>query len=255
MSSKKLQFQQLMERCEAVGWPVRRTGGGHFFIRAPNGAAESFPSTPDAGRGRGFRNAEAWCKRNGLLEAEANLSKKKDKNRMKRIEQSSNKIADIATVRGNIDEVQSNNKDFINGVKIIERSQAKIETPITGGKAVPFKNISEVLLEDGSVVYQCDICLVYTADSGISVRAHLGKHRPRNGAAQSPKKAISKKTNKTGFIALAMEISKQIDNTYWELNKIRHSMVKLVQDISAIEADPETIKKAKKFDQLQTLMK
>jgi hypothetical protein len=251
MSGRKNQFKQLIDRCEAVGWSVRRTGKSHFFIKASDGAAESFPSTPAAGYSRGFKNAEAWCSRHGLLDAEARIAEEKESERMRRLN-NSNTIADIATIKEGSNRIT--NENFVNGVKIVERNQAKFQTPITRGVAVPFKNITEILLEDSSVQYQCDVCY-WTSPNGMAVRSHLSKHRLKVKDQPEQSTKVKKDKSKSGFIALAISVKVEIDEVSKRLEEVNKNLAELINDLATVEADPKTIEKAKKFDQLQTLMK
>lgn len=62
----------------------------------------------------------------------------------------------------------------VNGLTVIEAVEA--HSPLSKpGKPVYFRQILELLLEDGTVVYGCIHC-EYTTDGALKVRSHLGKH-------------------------------------------------------------------------------
>ena len=79
----------------------------------------------------------------------------------------------------------------INGVKVIARQLMTHVTPISNGKAVPMTYVDEVLLDDGTTIYQCvhpDETEVWVNANAISVRAHLGAHSDKKARRAAEKK-------------------------------------------------------------------
>jgi len=89
----------------------------------------------------------------------------------------------------------------IDGVKVIERSQATMDetnapNPMAVGK--PVKTVDEVLLEDGRVVFQCrhprDEDCAYWRDRLKSVTAHQVVHGPKNRAIRAERELAESRT-------------------------------------------------------------
>ena len=63
-----------------------------------------------------------------------------------------------------------------NGHAVIEDQPALAKVKTWAGEPVHYKQIRELLLDDGTVVFGCLHC-DYTAASPVQVRPHLNKHR------------------------------------------------------------------------------
>lgn len=79
-------------------------------------------------------------------------------------------------------EGHENNREFIDGSAVITRQTAMMIHPPTG-KLVEYRDVDEVLLEDGRTVYQCNSryksqdCMMFHEDSR-SILPHLKVHVP-----------------------------------------------------------------------------
>lgn len=242
MATVKRQFKELLGRCEAVGWKVRPAGNGHTLILAHNGQGESFPSTTRSQQG--FRNALQWCKRNGLLELEANLETVHQQDRQERLK------------RGQLVSMPSTvtNREYINGVKVSERAPAMIETPLTKGRAVPTQSADELLLEDGTITYQCTLSGCYkTFPTALAVRGHRARGHSKEFA--KPVKAARKKP--TVRPAAPKQVPKQAADE--EMASLHSIVARLESNIARLRAaindmpvaTPEMVEKAKKYDELK----
>lgn len=158
---------KLKERCEAVGWLVTMTKSGHYKVRTKRGQGFSFPSTPSDRRAE--RNALAEARRHGLDTLEHQLSLVNERERLQRIKRDRTSVGDalvsaVIKTETEDEEMRMARKvvdralGYVDGVAIVEATQAKITTPLTikhGKGAVPLADAEELLLEDGNVVYRC----------------------------------------------------------------------------------------------------
>lgn len=249
MTTVKRQFKELLSRCEAVGWKVRPAGNGHTLILAHNGQGESFPSTTRSQQG--FRNALQWCKRNGLLDLEANLETKHKQDRQERL-----KKGQLVSMPSTV-----TNREYINGVKVSERAPAMVVTPLTKGRVVPTKVADELLLEDGTITYQCNHDECYkTFPSAISVRAHRSKAHPKPkptavppiakpSAAKKAKRHAPKLTPQPTMKTTKIQDTSSLESIVTRLEANLSALKQWIKD--APIATPEMVEKARKYDELK----
>lgn len=77
------------------------------------------------------------------------------------------------------------------GVTVIMRQPALVPHPhpSQGGRFVPTRGVTQVLLENGHEMFECDICLA-TRDNGRSVVSHLVSHSPASQTPEYPMETI-----------------------------------------------------------------
>jgi hypothetical protein len=93
MANSDQQLKSLLRRCEAVGWHIRRTSKGHYFVTAADSKSTTFAATGDP---RAHHNDVAWANRHGLVEAETKLVARQQKERTARMAADRARIAQPA---------------------------------------------------------------------------------------------------------------------------------------------------------------
>lgn len=202
--------KELAARCEAVGWVVRMSKSGHYRVWTAGGTGTSFtvPATP--GDTRSMKNSLGQARRLGLERLEAEQANGREKQRKARIAKDRGRVGEAllaAVARRKEDDNDKDKEDgdkvaskevaaqkgalgYVDGLAIVERAQAYVRSPAPAmkGQKVQLHDASELLLEDGSVVYRCekygswkgdipdDQPCHATFDSSESVRIHITFH-------------------------------------------------------------------------------
>lgn len=215
----------LVDRCLAVGWNIRHTSNGHVFVtpRGPDtGGSFTIARSADP---RARANSLAVARRAGLEGAELRARQLRDRERGAR--RATATIGAIETMIGETTVTDVDGSDergsvnvkvnvaategslgYVDGVAIAERVPAKIETPITRGRAYPMTDGWELLLADGSVVYRCERPAATprnpqlvgtcnrTFDAVMSLRAHMTFHT-RKGMPVAPGERLRREHDKS----------------------------------------------------------
>lgn len=192
----KQAIQELIKRCEAVGWTVAMSGGNHYRIDTRRGTftVASTPGGPQA-----IRNAYADAKRYGLEDLEAKLVEATEKARQERIaaDRAAND-AKLAKIRGTVnalnpfappkepdDSVDTDtNLGYVDGVKIAAVGPVRYRHPRSiSGTLSSLDTGEELLLVDDRVVFRCskllpngDLCHA-TFDSALALVGHSNRGR------------------------------------------------------------------------------
>lgn len=216
MASDQAWVQNFRGRCEFVGWTVQLTKSNHYKVHDRAGRLLfTYSGTP--GDRRAMQNALSQAKRAGLEQLETGLKLVKERDRLERIERDRelnghrefSMTATTATVTPSRADVTYTSEEMkltlrdiepttdaqvselgqVNGIAVVMRSRAMLPTP-PNGTLTAHENIEEVLLADDTTIFVCcENGCDYTADNGISVRAHRKAHGP---AAQAKRLAREK---------------------------------------------------------------
>lgn len=166
MASSKAAFNKALARCERAGWRVERLNSGHVRIYPPTGPVIH---TGPPGSGSSMTNILLRLTRAGLDEAEQKSTKPK--------RTSAKSQPDTTHHAGDgcdppHQEAAPDELEILDGWAVIQRQPAEIQTP--KGMGV-LRKAEAVLLEDGTVVFQCLIC-GEVKPSVYAARTHVGLH-------------------------------------------------------------------------------
>lgn len=187
--------QELVKRCEAVGWTVVLSGGDHWKVDTRRGIF-MIPNTP--GDARSMRNSVADAKRFGLDALEAKLVLRTEQDRQERIaaDRAAND-AKMAKIRGAYDarnpftppkepddSVDTDaNLGEVDGVRIAAIAPVRYLHPRShSGTLSTLRNAEELLLVDQRIVYRCANTLPdgkpchATFDNALSLLGHSRRH-------------------------------------------------------------------------------
>lgn len=210
--SARTSHEDLLKRCEAVGWQIRTVGNGasRFLVTTHDGGTFTFGRSGDW---RGMRNALKQAERLGLLDLEARLAAKHDRDRVRKIQADRARVlvttSSVSTMQPpslslpssssksstHDEEKESDNVKetvekkvsasagdlgHVDGVAIAEIAPAMIETPVSHGPQ-RLRNGEELLLTDGRVVYRCTLQTAgkmcgKTFGSSRSLSSHVAAH-------------------------------------------------------------------------------
>lgn len=168
-SNGKPEVEELVRRCEAVGWQVSKTAAGHWKVDTRKGIF-TISSTP--GNTRSVMNSLADARRRGLEELEAKLVRNDDRNRLRKI-QADREANDAKLARmtekvrtfsrtGQVEFREPISADptvdlgfgHVNGIAIVAIAPALIKTPVMDD-AAPLADAEELLLANEAIVYRC----------------------------------------------------------------------------------------------------
>lgn len=290
---------ELVQRCEAVGWDVRKPRrGGHWTVRIPGGGQFTFSTTTR--NGKAIKNALADAKRHGLLDAEERLKQQRNDERQKAIHDDRKKVeVQIQSMTADNEDVNSVAKKlvatgkgtlgYVDGVAIVERAPAKYKGNNPNVKGLmTAHNASEVLLDDGRVVYTCNLhSCTYFADKAVSVVTHQARstfHQrtkktiaayeelQNNGVTAKDSNVIAEafttftdtniaqanhkqpgedEASSSSVIAV---LATEVDEIAGRLGVIAEQIKNLAEKIDETRPDEETASKAKKYDQIKGML-
>jgi hypothetical protein len=203
MARPETEIRHIVQNMQKMGWEARPTTNGTGFIVSRPGHAPVTINTRAAGRGRGWDNVMREIRKTGYETAWADYQ---DRQRDQRIADApvaastpepspapeppspasvfgDKPMTSTATANGTPAPV---NRDLVDGVKVTDRTPAKLATPMTNGEAREFAGVDEIMLEDGRVLYQCvrSAFCAKTFETPLSARAHLTAHGTVRRAAK-----------------------------------------------------------------------
>ncbi len=244
---------------------MRPTTSGHTYIHATTtGAKQTFSSTPSDYRA--YQNAYAWCKRQGLLRAEGSLKVKQEQQRKQKLaedrERAMAKVPtnpfDVGNQTSSPSSPSSSSKKkqvdavdhrrYVRGLKIVGRAPAKMQTPFMKQPG-ECKQADELLLEDGSITYQCTYSGCYKTFSSVAgVRGHHNHHsrKRRPAVADVVTEPIAPKSVTPSEKSRLLGIAARLEGAAAALREA-------VEHLPAL-ATPEILDKARKYDELRKLL-
>lgn len=285
----KAESNELVKRCEAVGWQVAYTGAGHYKIDTRKGTF-TIPSTP--GDSRSTKNSLADAKRFGLEDLEEKLAGRLERERLAKIatDRAANdaKLVKIQAANGSsattpatpvvlIDTAVDVGHGLINGIAIADVSPATFKPP-RGLKRAPLAHAEELLLADDTVIYRCKVVIEgqlchQTFPSGNSMQVHISRHTRAQRDEEKVKTVIVENQPKVPTVTtsvtgatdqLKVELTRGLTSLVQSIDKIGAStiearnallaLVDVVQDLKpeiiVQDPDPALVAKAKQFDAL-----
>ena len=169
-SNGKSAVQDLIARCEAVGWTVVKTNSNHYKVDTRKGTF-TLPCTPSSDVS--VRNSVAEALRHGLEDLEAKLQLRDDKQRLRRIadDRAANDArmarleakvrqfsrtgsVDVDTEKLTSDPTKDIGLGLVNGIAIVAIAPAMVKTPIMS-EPRPLTDAEELLLANEAIVYRC----------------------------------------------------------------------------------------------------
>lgn len=207
MARSETEIRHIVQNMQKMGWGVRPTSNGTGFIVSRPGRPPVTINTRSAGHGRGLDNVMREIRRTGYETAWADHQ---DNQRDQRIADAPTAVPvpepasapeppSPATVFGGKSvtstpavangTAQPVDHDLVDGVKVIDRTPAKLVTPLTNGTPREVAGVDEIMLEDQRVLYQCvrsEFC-AKTFETPLSARAHLTAHGTIRRAAKADK--------------------------------------------------------------------
>lgn len=254
MSSVNGWQDNFRKRCESVGWSVERTTSNHYKVKDAKGKfIFTFPTTP--GDKRSMQNTLSDAKRAGLLDLEARLKLKNERDRLQRIhaDREASESVEAATAferltaatsattaAASVAATADANLGDVDGVKIVAIAPATWKSPVML-KAAVLADAQELLLADDRVVYRCakdaatlrnpaieGICH-RTYDNIGSLRSHISYHSRSYESKEvtvsvAPVVAVAAPTNKTSAVS----------SHSLELNVLDHALAQLQNDVQKI---------------------
>lgn len=196
MARPETEIRRIIQNMDRMGWTIRQTGNSSGVVVTAPGHAPVTINARAAGHGDGMRNALSAIARTGYETAWADYL---DRQRDQRIAAATPEPPSPATVFGDKPmtstaaasdtTAQPVNRDLVDGVKVTDRTTAKLATPLTNGEAREVAGVDEIMLEDGRVLYQCvrSAFCAKTYDTPLSARAHLTAHGTVRRAAKADK--------------------------------------------------------------------
>lgn len=271
----KKEAQELVKRCEAVGWQVVRSGSDHFKVDTRRGTFV-IPGTPDDYRS--MRNSLADAKRFGLEDLEAKLLAQTEKARLERIvaDRAAND-AKMAKIRGAYDAKNpftppkepddtvdtDTNLGEVNGVRIAAVAPVRYVHPRSGtGNLSTLRNGEELLLVDDRVVFRCVNTLPdgkpchATFDNALSLLGHSRRHpteKENETVAVKPTPADAAKaaassngqapssmaTTRELLVTTIEELAGSIFEIGGKLIETRNSLIKMADQVKQLK--PEVV--------------
>lgn len=170
-SDYRRQIEDLVKRCEAVGWQVVKTGKNYYKVDTRRGIF-TMPSTPSSAHS--VQNTLALAVRHGLDELEEKLKLQREAQRQARInadrrandalyDRIANGAGDVSSTNAADKIVASTPSSIVlsanlgaidDGTAIVAVGPAMFQTPVMSKPAVA-KTGEELLLADERVVYRC----------------------------------------------------------------------------------------------------
>lgn len=279
---------RLLDRIDAVGWEYRPTKSGRVLVKNDKGDTFSVldTRTRDYGDNRAMLNDLKTAERHGLSDAESRVERRLARDRDARLKAGSvvtnvpkTQDVDVSNdVTPNDEDTKDEETnvagkiDMINGLRVVARDRARVETPITNGQAVPIKSVDEVLLEDGSTVFQCvkvpDECSKYF-DNAISARSHGVAHRDKSKTTARPARPTkTAKTTDDGGVKEFVrkspvrkktdhydELVNKLDSMETRVNYLAVSVSSLEEDLhDLIDEVRSTVDRARRYDGLRSML-
>jgi hypothetical protein len=163
MANRKTSLQHLVDRCRAVGWRVDPTSNGHYKVF--NHAGQTFTLGGTSSKSSALVN-ERLANRYGLKAAERMMETK-------------------PTAESQQPPLVLGGGDLVDGQAVVSRQPAILTTALASG---PLRDTEQVLLADGTTVYQCTTC-GDTLGSILSARGHQSGHTRRQKKATAEQEA------------------------------------------------------------------
>lgn len=248
MARSETEIRHIVRNMEKMGWTVRPTANGTGFVVQRPGYA---PVTINvrAGRGTGWDNVMREIRKTGYETAWADYQDRQRDQRIADApaaepipapgwppmhtaadndpsDHSGDAVAgpplpSAQTISGDKPmtsttaaangTVQPVNRDLVDGVKVTDRTPAKLATPMTNGTPREVAGVDEIMLEDGRVIYQCvrsEFCSK-VFETALSARAHLTAHGTVRRAAKADKARRAVDSNRSAKAA-ASQIGHEI---------------------------------------------
>jgi hypothetical protein len=195
MARPENEVRRKIQNMEKMGWVVRRTSNSTGFVVQRPGFAPVTINARSAGHGTGFDHVVQQLDRLGYDTAWADWLDAQRDHRLA-AQTAADPTPSPATVFGDKPvtttapaEIGPVNRDLVDGVKVTDRTPAKLPTPLTNGKLRVVAGVDEIMLEDGRVLYQCvrSAFCAKTFETPLSARAHLTAHGGVRRAAREDK--------------------------------------------------------------------
>jgi hypothetical protein len=180
---------ELVQRARNADWPVNDTNSGHYRIIPPVGQIIILPRTSSDYRAE--RNAKADFKRAGIDLAERAAASRKQRRAAQNIRLDREK-----NERALKEAMMKMSEDKVNGLLVKDRHRAQVPT-VKPDVTQVLPDGDEVLLEDGSILYQCMLTkngkfCGKTFDKGTSLRVHRIHHFRSKSSYQRDRKEDGK---------------------------------------------------------------
>lgn len=146
-------FRQIIRNMQVMGWKVTEvagSGGYSYKVAAPGRPIATINTR--ANHGSASMNTATAIRNLGYAEAWETFQQHQRADRLAKVAAAPPRPPTAPAVP---QEAEADPRPFVDGKKVMERVRAKDNPPGAGGRFVEINGVDEVLLEDGTVVYQC----------------------------------------------------------------------------------------------------